>query len=854
MRLASAATSDKPPRMRFTLPTKLLVRPKRYPAPVCGDFGDAEAVLRYEREVRVQRAHAAAYRVELLDACVDGRYRVVGEASTYVVDIVDASGRRDGCTCPDFATNRIGTCKHLEAVRRAIREKSALARAFGRLGEHPRCPTLYLRGSGDAAAVHIAPLPTGRGRSGRWSESVLDPRAAAQLLSDAPRTLRITAALPASVRRLERRSELTERAFRVGGAIERGELSVDVLRTRLFPYQREGVAHLVSRGRALLADDMGLGKTVQTLAACELLRARGEARRIVIVTNASLKAQWAREIAKHTTARAAVLAGPSRVRQEVIGSDAPYLVLNYELATRDRELLRELSIDVLVLDEAQRAKNFRTRTADTLRSLDSRFLFVLTGTPIENRLDDLYSLVQLVDPVVFGPLHRFNTEYARQDARGKIVGYHNLGALRERVAPVLLRRTKEAVLAELPSLTAQTRYVPLSPMQRDLEHHHRTSAGMILARAQRRPLTPKEQLALSAHLAQARMACDAAILVDEAAKNDPVPKLAELEAVLAEVAEQGSSKVIVFSEWTRMLELACGVAKKLGMSAALLHGGIPSSKRPALIERFVDDPGIRILFSTDAGGAGLNLQVASYVVHLDLPWNPARLDQRNGRAHRIGQTRGVTCIHLCAERGIERGIEGTLQAKRRLRAGAVDPSSELETLDMRTFTQVAKELTEVLDVVEEGEESVVELADSVPVTELPDAAMRVAENQPSRPKDAPVERLRLAELVLAAGFSHDALRASYEALAGALRGRLADPSVARDHLALVGAARRELLASGEASMATLAALAYLRDLCELAGAGEALGIEVAEAAIAEARVHVERLEASRPSAAVSAGG
>ena len=212
---------------------------------------------------------------------------------------------------------------------------------------------------------------------------------------------------------------------------------MDVLAQPLFPYQREGVAHLVRAGRAVLADDMGLGKTVQTIAACEVLRRRGEAKRILVVCPASLKAQWAGGIARYAGAQAVVIVGGADARRAAFASDAPYVVLNYELTWRDLRL-KNLEADVLVLDEAQRAKNFRTKTAATLKSIPSRFLFVLTGTPVENRLDDLYGILQLADADVLGPLWKFNLDFHERadDAKGKIVGYRNLAALRRTIAPV----------------------------------------------------------------------------------------------------------------------------------------------------------------------------------------------------------------------------------------------------------------------------------------------------------------------------------------------------------------------------------------------------------------------------------
>jgi SNF2 family DNA or RNA helicase len=401
--------------------------------------------------------------------------------------------------------------------------------------------------------------------------------------------VRIVHAAVLAAEGLRARDHNLRRGEEVRSLIAAGRAGVDVLAKPLFPYQREGVACLVAAGRALLADDMGLGKTVQAIAACEVLRGRGEASHVVIVTPASLKHQWAMEIEALAHRQAAVVGGGAQLRRQALESDAPYKILSYELTWRELSRLRALDADILILDEAQRAKNFRTKTAATLRALPSRFLFVLTGTPVENRLDDLYSLLQLIDPEVLGPLWRFNFEFHSQNRKGKIVGYKNLGALRERIAPVVLRRRKEEVLSQLPSLTEQTRYTPLTRQQAELEADYRAVAARYMALAEKRALLPAEMKKMQMALLKARQACNTLELCDPS-RDAASPKLDEFEALIAEVAAQGLSKVLVFSEWVGMLHLAACRLERLGVGFGMLHGSIPVAKRPARSRR----PGARV--------------------------------------------------------------------------------------------------------------------------------------------------------------------------------------------------------------------------------------------------------------------
>ncbi len=847
--------------------------PAKSKPPVQPDYADAQQVFEYERAVRVHRAHLEPWEIQLTGPAA-GPHLVTGETgSAYVVDLVDRSGAHDACTCPDFLGNQLGTCKHVEAMRRLLDRRSALRNELPLESNEASEPIVGVDAVGPARLLLL----------GRWTDAGhralgegrrddvpdLDALDASRLRG----RIRVLAAARALEERLRNRRDLSKRAKRVGAAIARGALGLDVLAKPLFPYQRDGVAHLVTRGRALLADDMGLGKTVQTIAACELLRARGEAERILIVTPASLKDQWASEIASYAGQTANVIGGGIRARRAALRrGESPYTVLNYELAMRDLDVVQALEADVLVLDEAQRAKNFRTKTATMLRSLPSRFLFVLTGTPVENRLDDLYSLLQLVDPEILGPLWRFNNDFHVQNERGRVTGAKNLGKLRERIAPYVLRRRKDEVLTQLPAITQQTRRVRMLDEQVTIEAGFRSDAAQLLSMAEKRPLSPEQQKRLMAALLKARQACNAIALCDpkhpDAAK---CPKLDELEALVSEICAQGASKILVFSEWTTMLELAQARLAKLGIGYGYLHGGVPSERRPDLLARFREDPDQRVLFSTDAGGVGLNLQVASYVIHLDLPWNPGKLDQRNGRAHRVGQTHGVSVTYLVADVGIERGIEGTLGSKRALRGAALDMTSEVDEVEAQGFNVFLAQLRELmanLDVrPDKGTETIavespaVEPAVAEIVVTSTDAVLAGAPVEPDLPIAVPVatpiapgaalpvgsaamararERLRLSRLVLDAGFRDDAVRAAYDALATAIAGLTEAGSVA-GHAQLVAAIHRELLPGAKLPTAAAACLARLRDLTLLRDEGVEVDGGAAREAVDEAEAWVVRI-------------
>jgi superfamily II DNA or RNA helicase len=815
------------------MPLRWNLKPLRREAPVCESYDDATLVLDFERDMRTHRAYAEPFRIEMQGTAVDDTFRVSTErGTTYWVDIMDGSGALDACSCPDFVSNRLGTCKHLEAVRRLIASVPRLAREYEALPNITRKPVLTVRAAGELDLVLA-----GKHAEQRFAEIGGKVRGGTLELPDplpaSSARLRVAHAVSAAARELQERRARARRSKAVEADVKAGRLGLDVLRKPLFPYQRDGVAHLVRAGRAMLADDMGLGKTVQAIAACEVLRARGEARRILVVCPASLKAQWAREIEKYAGARAVVLSKGAKERRTQLDTDAPYTVLNYELTWRDLSILQTLEADVLVLDEAQRGKNFRTKTSETLRAIPSRFSFVLTGTPVENRLDDLYGLMQLVEPRVLGPLWQFNLEFHRQSERGRIEGYKNLARLRERVAPYVLRRRKEEVLTQLPPLTEQTRFVALTPAQEELDGHYRRIAAQLMQKAARQGLSPVEQKRLLAALLKARQACNAVQLCDPKAEKAPCPKLDEFEQLVQEIVSQGTGKIIVFSEWTEMLHLCAARLRKLNIGHVMLHGGIKTDTRPALLDRFRDDDDLRVLLSTDAGGTGLNLQVANYVIHMELPWNPARIDQRTARAHRLGQTRGVSAFFLCSEEGIERGIEATLGTKRQIRAASVDLSSDVDEMDAPSFMAFLREV-QAATAHADSLDADIGVHQEFSVDAKPSPAPAPAVEPPALPEvtSAPAlapaataasrgrseQRLRLAKVVLHAGFPGDAVSAAYDALATALRALSSGP-VGETHAALVATLYRELLPNGRipADVGSLLARAHDLTLLEREG-------------------------------------
>ena len=606
---------------------------------------------------------------------------------TYEVEVRDLSEKRHACTCVDFRTNGLGHCKHVEAVLLHLEDRfPRLFKLAARDGSDwieveldCRQDTLSLTSNGNRVPVSIR-----RCFDKRTSLASEVPEEIVDLLTQAKRKTFENVRLSLEVRQwVEARKRLSERAHLrqiYEQKVQKGEWPPHETLVPLFPYQREGMLHLAFNERALLADEMGLGKTIQAIAACALLHRLGKASRVLVVTPASLKSEWEEQIRKFTPLTHHIVFGPRHVRLKNYDQPRFFNIVNYEQMVADSlDVNRRLQPDIVVLDEAQRIKNWNTKTAQAVKRLESRYAFVLTGTPIENRIDELHSLMDFLNPEVLGPLFRFNRDFYQLDERGRPAGYRNLDLLRHKVAPHMIRRRKADVETELPERTDHFRFVSMTEGQWENYREHKFTADKLLATARKRPLRKEEMEILQIKLGQMRMTCDTNYIQDPS--DESCPKLAELKVILEE-AKENQAKVIVFSEWERMLILARNLCEEMGMGCAWHTGKVPQKKRRGEINAFKTDPDCMVFFSTDSGSTGLNLQNASVVVNCDLPWNPAKLEQRIARAWRKHQPNAVMVYNLVSEETIEHAMIGTLTNKQALSDGVLDGIGDLKSVSI----------------------------------------------------------------------------------------------------------------------------------------------------------------------------
>jgi SNF2 family DNA or RNA helicase len=601
------------------------------------------------------------------------------------------------CSCPDFRKNRLGTCKHVIHVLAKVRRRFPAAQL--RRPRRRQSFSLHVR-YGDERSLHLAAPDR---ELSREVEAVARPLRDGPI-DDVSGLLRHLARLQdlgeevtvyPDAEELVQERLLRERLRKLVAELRADPaghpLRRELLKVELLPYQLDGIAFAAGAGRAILADDMGLGKTIQAIGLAEVLRREVGIERVLVVCPASVKAQWRSEIERFSGHTCRLVLGGAKERAAQYGA-AFFTICNYEQALRDLLAIEATPWDLVVLDEAQRIKNWEAKTSRVMKALRSRFALALSGTPLENRLDELYSVVEFVDERRLGPAFRFFHRHRVANEGGRVLGYDNLSDLRRTLAPVLLRRTRAAVLSELPPRTTEVVRVSPTPAQVDL---HNGYIQIVITIVRKPFISEMDLLRLRKALLACRRVADSTALVDGREPGHS-SKLERLEELLEQLLREEDRKIVLFSEWTGMLDLVEKRLRKLRAPWIRLDGSVPQRKRQALVETFRRDAGIPLFLTTNAGATGLNLQAANTVVNVDLPWNPAVLEQRIGRVHRMGQTRPVQVFVLVTEETLEENLLGTLAAKHDLAEAVLDPDSDVEAVDLLSNVEELRRRLEVL--------------------------------------------------------------------------------------------------------------------------------------------------------------
>lgn len=610
------------------------------------------------------------------------------------------------CTCGDFKTNTLGTCKHIEAVLQFVQNKRGFKKHL-KTPYNPSHSSVFLQyGREQKICVRFgtdAPAKLVKGLS-QFIDS--DSCYLTSKINQFPKFLKKLRASDhhfklkedvlqyiVDARELEYRKTIIRKHKRKWKSY-----FDSILKIRPYRYQSDGIWKAVECGRCLIADEMGLGKTIQAIAAAAILTKELNIKKVVIVCPTSLKYQWKSEIEKFTDLSVSVVEGNKLKRREVYQQNNDlFNIISHHLAFYDVDELIALKPDLIILDEAQRIKNWSTKISRSIKRIPSRYAFVLTGTPLENKIEELYSILQFTNPYILPPVFEFLDRHRIIDESGKVIGYKNMHEIRAQLEPIMVRRKKEEVLSELPLRTIQNIFLAPTKEQIELHEEYAYSLSKIVHKwRQYGFLSEEDRLRMMSLMQKMRMVSDSTYLIDQITKRYDT-KVDEINNLLNEILQSPGNKVVIFSEWLNMHSLIIETLEERDIDFEFLNGSVSSVKRGKMVARFQDDPACRVFLSTDAGGTGLNLQAASHLINVDLPWNPAKLEQRMARIHRIGQKKHVQIINLISLDTIEYKMLDRLNFKANMAAGILDDGEDAIFMDDQSMKAFINSIEPIMD-------------------------------------------------------------------------------------------------------------------------------------------------------------
>lgn len=473
-----------------------------------------------------------------------------------------------------------------------------------------------------------------------------------------------------------------------------------------YEFQQQGISFLTHVKSGIIGDDMGLGKTVQTMGAAHMLWKQGKVKKVLVICPSSLKYQWSSEIEKFLGHTNIVIDGKNTKEKnkaflKFINGDYLFGIVNYELVRSMSDMMKEFHYDVIIADEAHRLKNRGSITYKAVNSLPSTYRFASTGTPLQNNVEELYALVEWVQPGLLGKVTEFRKKYivyaSKFGRRFVPIGNKRLGELRRIISPYMLRRLKKDVAKDLPPMIFHRRDVEMNNAQANLYNKIQEDFLTLLEELSSQQVDgqydqegnwveekrkKEDQVLGYLYMMVASSDHPALLLMGQSGmskhylehipENVKSPKLTELVDICKERMEAGINKIVIFTQFAKMQTLIEQELSNLG-KVALLNGSMSSAQRQEQLETFRTNPEYKFFVLTDAGNYGLNIQFANTLVNYDSPWNPATFEQRAGRVHRIGSTHNVVDIISLVTLGtIDEKIQDTLEEKRKLGVAVIE--------------------------------------------------------------------------------------------------------------------------------------------------------------------------------------
>lgn len=426
----------------------------------------------------------------------------------------------------------------------------------------------------------------------------------------------------------------------------------------LYNFQKIGTGFLSVTKSSLLADEPGLGKTMQVLATTII----GDAKKVLVICPSTLKLSWQDEINKWLkNKKITIITGEKKNRIKQWTEESDYHIMNYELLLRDIEEIKKIDWDYVIADEATRISNPKAKQSKLIKTIPAKHRIALTGTPLNNAIQDIWNILDFCQPNILGSYWQFTTKYCEKDRFGGIVSYKNLNELKVHIADNMLRRKKKEVLQELPDRLYETIYVEFDEEEKKIYEAVKEEILTELKEYEiNKVLSDKYLSNALVKMVRLKQITGSLELVSQHVFSSKTNALKEL---LEDIMHNGS-KALVFTQFSVMADILIRELSKY--KPLLISGKVSNEERKTNVDKFQENDENQILVSTEAGGFGLNLQRANYVIHYDLPWSISKMEQREGRAHRIGQKSNLTVFRLIVQNTVDEYVLKVLHKKQKM--------------------------------------------------------------------------------------------------------------------------------------------------------------------------------------------
>jgi superfamily II DNA or RNA helicase len=680
--------------------------------PATGIKYTRNGMIRRVVEERKTKAAQAKYEIRFADN-IYGEHLLTNELNkTYKLTFRDLEKKYGYCTCPDYRTNKLGSCKHL--IFAFNRMKSEIKPTPGALPKYPFIE-IFLNPFRNYKISWFYPEEvTGEVAEVLYryfgNRKFIEDHEAEQLIPFFEHAQKY--------KRLLIRQEVLDKVADISEqqSLQRLQQSIPLtfekIRHELLPYQKDGVTFATFRKGAMIADEMGMGKTLQAIATAVMKKELLGFRKTLIVCQASMKEQWVKEIKQNTGLDALIVEGaPDKRLQKYEDEDFYFRIAGYETIVRDNKFIHELPFDFLILDEAQRIAGYTSKVFAVLNAIQRKHTLVLTGIAPENDLIALYSLVLLADPYLLSPLWEFSYMhcYFASESNNSITGFYGIDELRKQIENVVIRRKKQDVIRQLPNIGIIDIPVKLHPYQQNMYLKLVKEATEINRKA---ILSRFDSQRLIQLFEKMRQVTASSFLIDDSTNYSP--KLEELRHILLTKLDvkETNQKIVIFTGWKKMANIIARMLRinKIAFADATAD---EAAKSKEAVKKFESEKLPNILLAVNETGKFLKHEKAGFIINFDIPWLSQHRDFRIGRIDKLGTKEGnISIINLIAGGTFEEILAQNSQAENDAIYQLLDPSTEEKPdknkvdLINKTIGELSSKLSELLLQTDHDDESI----------------------------------------------------------------------------------------------------------------------------------------------------